>query len=55
VRAVADKVKQHGQGFENLLKEKEKGNDKFAFLFDAAVSLMAGRGVYPVSLRRDYW
>jgi U2-associated protein SR140 len=38
VKAVAGKVKDHGKGFEDTLKEREKANPKFAFLIDDKVS-----------------
>lgn len=32
VRTVADKIRQYGQRFEDLIREKEKDNEKFKFL-----------------------
>lgn len=32
VRAVADRVKAHGNRFEQVLRDREKDNEKFAFL-----------------------
>jgi U2-associated protein SR140 len=32
VRAVADRVRAHGNRFEQVLRDREKGNEKFAFL-----------------------
>jgi U2-associated protein SR140 len=37
IKAVASKVKEHGQGFEDVLRDREKENAKFTFLFDAKV------------------
>ena len=37
IKAVASKVKDHGKGFEGILKEREKANPKFAFLIDDKV------------------
>ncbi|WWC91325.1 uncharacterized protein L201_006268 [Kwoniella dendrophila CBS 6074] len=34
IKTVAGRVKDHGRGFEDLLKKKEKENPKFAFLFN---------------------
>ncbi|ODN74694.1 hypothetical protein L202_07026 [Cryptococcus amylolentus CBS 6039] len=34
VKAVAARVKEHGRGLEDVLREKEKDNEKFSFLFD---------------------
>ncbi|KDQ21589.1 hypothetical protein BOTBODRAFT_123385 [Botryobasidium botryosum FD-172 SS1] len=34
VRTVANRVKEHGKHFEEMLKHKEKSNPKFQFLFD---------------------
>jgi len=32
IRTVAEKVRQHGQRFEDLIRQKEKDNEKFKFL-----------------------
>ncbi|WVQ75421.1 hypothetical protein IAR50_005044 [Cryptococcus sp. DSM 104548] len=34
IKAVAERVREHGRGLEDVLREKEKENDKFSFLFD---------------------
>nr|XP_018259054.1 U2-associated protein SR140 [Kwoniella dejecticola CBS 10117]OBR81212.1 U2-associated protein SR140 [Kwoniella dejecticola CBS 10117] len=34
IKTVAGRVKDHGRGFEDLLRKKEKENPKFAFLFN---------------------
>ncbi|ODN91468.1 U2-associated protein SR140 [Cryptococcus wingfieldii CBS 7118] len=34
VKAVAERVREHGRGFEDVLREKEKDSEKFSFLFD---------------------
>lgn len=34
VRACADRVQQHGKGFEEMLRDREAKNEKFAFLRD---------------------
>jgi U2-associated protein SR140 len=34
---VADRVREHGRGFEDSLREKERSNPKFAFFFDDKV------------------
>jgi U2-associated protein SR140 len=34
---VAAKVRQHGKGFEDVLKEREKDNVKFSFMFKEEV------------------
>jgi len=39
VRAVASKVKDHGRGFQDTLRERERANPKFAFLIDDKVSV----------------
>jgi U2-associated protein SR140 len=39
VKAVADKVRDNGHGFEEMLREREAKNGKFAFLRDVDVSL----------------
>lgn len=38
VRAVADRVKKHGFKFEEVLRERERDNPKFAFLRNVDVS-----------------
>ena len=38
IRTVALKVKENGDSFEDLLRERERANPKFAFLFNSAVS-----------------
>ena len=38
IRTVALKVKDNGESFEDLLRERERSNPKFAFLFDTTVS-----------------
>ncbi|WVO15268.1 hypothetical protein L204_102924 [Cryptococcus depauperatus] len=37
IETVAKKVKQHGKSFEDILKEKEKENSKFSFLFNESI------------------
>ena len=37
IRAVADKVRDHGRGFEDTLRERERSNPKFSFFFDDKV------------------
>ncbi len=37
VKAVADKVRDNGHGFEEMLREREAGNGKFAFLRNVEV------------------
>jgi hypothetical protein len=39
VRAVAARVQQHGLKFEEVLREREAKNEKFAFLRDVEVSM----------------
>ncbi|OXG19342.1 U2-associated protein SR140 [Cryptococcus neoformans Tu259-1] len=34
IKTVANRVKEHGKGFEGVLMEKERENPKFAFLYD---------------------
>lgn len=34
IKTVANRVKEHGKGFEDVLMEKERENPKFAFLYD---------------------
>ncbi len=38
IRTVALKVKQNGEKFEDMLRERERQNKKFGFLFDLSVS-----------------
>lgn len=38
IKTVANRVKEHGKGFEGVLMEKEKENPKFAFLYDDKAS-----------------
>ena len=38
IRTVALKVKDNGDKFEDLLRERERQNPKFRFLFDVTVS-----------------
>lgn len=38
IKAVAGRVREHGKGFEEVLKEREKENPKFVFLFKEEVS-----------------
>lgn len=35
---VAKKIRDHGRGFEEVLREREKGNKKFEFLVNEDVS-----------------
>ena len=37
IQAVADKMREHGSGFEDVLREREKENPKFQFLFNKEV------------------
>ena len=37
MRAIATKIDEHGQRFENTLKDRERGNARFAFLEDERV------------------
>lgn len=34
IKTVANRVKEHGKGFQDVLMEKERENPKFAFLYD---------------------
>ncbi len=45
MRAVAAKVDQHGSAFEGVLREREKRNEKFAFLRDSDVRTGSGKGL----------
>jgi U2-associated protein SR140 len=38
IRTVANKVREHGQQFEDVLRDRENGKPKFAFLWDEKVS-----------------
>ena len=38
IKAVVAKVKQHGGGFEEMLRTREKANPKFKFLFNKEVN-----------------
>lgn len=50
LRTIAGKVKEHGEKFELVLREKERDNPKFAFFRDNKVSYH-----YPsLSLSTDY-
>ncbi|GAA5935501.1 uncharacterized protein JCM15063_001056 [Sporobolomyces koalae] len=48
---VADKVRDHGRGFEGVLREKEKNNKKFAFLQDQQ---LPSYHFFKMLLDRDY-
>jgi U2-associated protein SR140 len=54
VRAVAARVQQHGAKFEEVLREREAKNEKFAFLRDVEVSPSMLRDVMsPLTSCRD--
>lgn len=42
IAAVAEKVKSHGAQFEEVLRDREGKNEKFAFLRNMDVSLQQG-------------
>lgn len=44
IRTVALKVKENGETFEDLLRERERENPKFRFLFDTAVGALLLKG-----------
>jgi len=40
IRAVAGRVKSHGYKFEDVLRDREKDNEKFAFLRSKEVGVL---------------
>lgn len=39
LRSVSARIREHGSGFEDMIREKERENPSFAFLYDEKVNL----------------
>jgi U2-associated protein SR140 len=44
LRTVADKVRNHGRSFEDMMREREKNNPRFAFFVNKKASRSDGLG-----------